>query len=123
QLEPVWPEKWPAERLAERRGEIGAAAFARAYRLVCVPEEEVPVRADWVRFWTEPAVYEAVVLAVDPAVSCRTGADRSALVTLGRTATNQIHCVEALARRVAAPELVGLIDDADRRHRPDVILF
>src|SRR5262249_54270866 len=48
-LEPVWPEKWPAERLAERRREIGAAAFARAYRLVDVPDEEVPVRAAWVR--------------------------------------------------------------------------
>jgi predicted phage terminase large subunit-like protein len=42
---------------------------------------------------------------------------------LGRTATNEIHCLEALARRVSTPELVGLLDDADRRHRPDVILF
>src|SRR5262249_54130662 len=51
-LEPVWPEKWPRERLGERRQEIGSVAFARAYRLVCIPDEEVPIRADWVRFWT-----------------------------------------------------------------------
>src|SRR5581483_4081058 len=35
----------------------------------------------------------------------------------------EIHVLEATARRVAAPELVGLIDDADRRWNPAVILF
>ncbi|HZT78760.1 MAG TPA: phage terminase large subunit, partial [Gemmataceae bacterium] len=64
-----------------------------------------------------------VVLSVDPAVSCREGADRSALVVLGRTPANEIHCLEAVARRVPAPELLDLIDALDRRWRPDVILF
>ena len=122
-LEPVWPEQWPRERLEERRGEIGATSFARGYRLVCVPEKDVPIRAEWVQFWTEPAAAERVVLAVDPAVSKESRADCSALVTLARTANNQVHCLEALARRVSAPDLVELIDDADRRHRPEVILF
>jgi predicted phage terminase large subunit-like protein len=122
-LEPVWPEKWPRERLAERRREVGEVSFARAYRLVCVPDDEVPIRAAWVRFWTEPVASEAVVLAVDPAVSAQARADASALVTLGRTAANEVRCLEAVARRVAAPELVQLIDEADRRWQPDVILF
>ena len=34
-----------------------------------------------------------------------------------------MHCLEAAARRVAAPELLGLIDELDRRWRPDVVLF
>src|SRR5207244_5775028 len=58
--------------------------------------------------------YEQTVLSVDPAVSSNPGADRTALVTLGKTATNQIHCLDALARRVSAPELMQLIDDDDR---------
>jgi predicted phage terminase large subunit-like protein len=128
-LEPVWPEKWPRERLAARKQEIGSLSFARAYRLVCIPEEEVPIRPGWIRFWNEPRMnadergYEQIVLSVDPAVSCKPDADRSALVTLGRTANNEIHCLEAIARRVAAPELLQLIDDADRRWQPDAILF
>jgi hypothetical protein len=98
-------------------------AFARAYRLVCVPDEEVPIRAAWVRFWTDPAPAEVTVLAVDPAVSAKARADASALVTLARTAANEVRCLEAVARRVPAPELVQLIDDADRRWQPDAILF
>ncbi|HTK73964.1 MAG TPA: hypothetical protein VL371_01835, partial [Gemmataceae bacterium] len=122
-LTPVWPEKWPRERLEQRRREIGAVAFARAYRLVCVPDEDVPIRAAWVRFWTESQPTESILLAVDPAVSTKARADASALVVLGRTMSNEIHCLEATARRVTAPELVELIDDADRRWRPDAILF
>jgi predicted phage terminase large subunit-like protein len=64
-----------------------------------------------------------VVLSVDPAVSVRRGSDCSALVVLGRTAANEVHCLEATARRVVVPELIALIDDADGRWRPDVILF
>src|SRR5262249_49812595 len=139
---PVWPEKWPAERLAARRREIGAAAFARAYRLVCIPDEDVPIKAAWVQFWTAPVghavslsgrrtdlgqadslPYEQVILSIDPAVSQKSDADQTALVTLGKTKNNEIHCLEAMARRVSTPELVNLIDDADGRWQPDVILF
>jgi predicted phage terminase large subunit-like protein len=63
-----------------------------------------------------------VVLAVDPAVCKKRTADASALVTLAKVG-GQVCCLEAIARRVAAPELVQLIDDAERRWRPDVILF
>lgn len=121
-LEPVWPEKWPRERLLARKAEIGAASFARGYRLVPIADEDTPIRREWVRFWTEPAEYEGVILSVDPAVTASAKADASALVVLGRVA-GSIHSLEAIARRVAAPELVTLIDDADRRWNPDVILF
>jgi predicted phage terminase large subunit-like protein len=122
-LEPVWPEKWPQEKLAERRQQIGSTAFARAYRLVAVPTGDVPIRPEWVKFWTEPAKYEFKVLSVDPALSAKESADASALVVLARTEENQVRCLEAAGRRVATPELVGLIDSVDRRWQPDVILF
>jgi predicted phage terminase large subunit-like protein len=122
-LEPVWPQKWPREKLAQRRQAIGATAFARAYRLVAVPDGDVPIRADWVRFWTEPAAREFRVLSVDPALSAKQSADASALVVLALTADNTVDCLEAAARRVAAPQLVELIDAADRCWHPDVILF
>jgi predicted phage terminase large subunit-like protein len=121
-LQPVWPEKWPTEKLQARRDEIGATAFARGYRLLPVADEETPIRGDWIRFWEREEDYEIVVLSVDPAVSTRAKADASALVVLGKTGA-AIHVLEATARRVAAPDLVALIDDFDRRWNPSVILF
>ena len=127
QLTPIWPEQWSRQRLADRRQEIGALAFARGYRLQYLSVEEAMLKPAWIRLWTDdsaqPAGYERVLLSVDPAVSTRASADCTALVTLGLSRTNEIHVLESLARRVAAPDLVTLIADAVTRHHPDVILF
>ncbi len=121
-LEPVWPEKWPTETLAERKREIGEAAFARGYRLTPIAETELLIRPEWVRVGTVPEACEFVVLSVDPATSVRASADRSAFVVLGRAGA-EVHCLHAVARRIAAPELVAQVDDLDRAWRPQVILF
>jgi len=123
---PVWPEKWPEERLRARLAEIGTASFARGYRLVPIAEDETPIHPAWIRFWNDDAEYDSLLLSVDPAVSVSAKADRSALVLLGRTAgagAPQIRVVACAARRVAAPDLVQLIDQFDRQHNPGVILF
>ena len=125
-FEPVWPAKWPAGRLQARKEEIGSASFARGYRLVPIAAEETPIRAAWVRFWSERADYDAVLLSVDPAVGTSAKADCSALVVLARTAAPgapEIRVLASAARRVAAPDLVGLIDAFDRAWNPAVILF
>jgi phage terminase large subunit-like protein len=121
-LEPVWPEKWPTDKLAERKREIGEAAFARGYRLTPIAESEILVRPEWVRTWTEPADRDFTLLAVDPATSARATADRTACVVLGRAGT-EIRCLAAIARRLAAPELVPFLDEMDRAWNPQVILF
>jgi len=146
-LRPVWPERWPRTRLQERRREIGAASFARGYRLLPLTPEVMKIRPEWVRYWEssrhaprdEPglvtrsvtATNEAglgspdlrVVLAIDPAVSTKPTADASALVVLARGADNAVRCLEAVARRLGMPDLVHLIDELDRRWEPEAILF
>jgi predicted phage terminase large subunit-like protein len=144
-FEPVWPRKWPAEKLRARKAAIGSASFARGYHLRPVAEDETPIRPAWVRFWSDPAECEQVILSVDPAVSRAASADRSALVVLGRVLANpererggatstpslalgvrpatEIHVLACSARRVMAPDLVSLIEEFDRQWNPAVILF
>jgi phage terminase large subunit-like protein len=121
-LEPVWPEKWPRSALAARKAEIGEVPFSRGYRLVPVADGVAPIRLDWVRFWDRPAEPDRVVLSVDPAVSTHMRADRSALVVLARCG-NDVHVLEAVARRVSTPDLIPLIGALDARWGPDTILF
>jgi len=123
-FEPIWAEKWSRERLMARKDEIGSASFARGYRLIPLADDDTPIRREWVRFWEQTADYQLRVLVVDPAVSTSARSDRSALVVLGKNAdSNEIHVLEATARRVIAPTLVALIEDCNQRWRPDVILF
>jgi predicted phage terminase large subunit-like protein len=122
-LTPLWPEKWPHAALAARQTEIGTAAFARGYQLTPIADDETAIRPQWVRYWTdEAAAFDQVVVAVDPALTAKPQADASAVVVLGKVGT-EVRCLEAIARRVTAPHLVDLIDDCDRRWKPDVILF
>lgn len=126
-LEPVWPQKWPRETLAERLREIGASSFARGYRLVPIDDGEVAIRREWVRFWEVElprSVFETVVISVDPAVSTKATADSSAIVVLAKLSdSGEIRVLEATARRVSTPDLVVLIDEVDRRWHADVIVF
>ena len=157
-FEPVWEEKWPRERLRQRKEEVGSLSFARGYLLQPVAGEETTIRPAWVRYWSAavPAAagetprlqYEQVILAVDPAVSTATSADRSAAggagedwanpdreegvemwVACGSTPTvgvrpaNEIHVLAARAARLAAPDLVALIDHLDHVWNPSVIVF
>jgi predicted phage terminase large subunit-like protein len=98
-------------------------AFARGYQLVCVPEDEAAIRPEWVKYWHAPAVYDRVVLAVDPAAGSKERNDRTAIIVLGQTAEGTVHCLEAVARRLAAPAVVGLITELDRRWHADRVLF
>jgi hypothetical protein len=65
EYEPVWPEKWSAERLRRRKDEIGSASFARGYHLRAVAEEDTLIRPGWVRYWHEPAGCDTVILSVE----------------------------------------------------------
>src|SRR5262249_33966471 len=117
-LEPVWPEHWPRERLAERRTEIGTTAFSRAYRLVCATDEETALRPAWFRTWHEPVPIARTILAVDPAASTALRADRTAIVVLGQTEDGIVRCLESTARRVSGPEMMRWLGEADRYWQP-----
>ena len=121
-LTPVWPERWPPAALAARRAEIGAVSFARGYRLVAVSDETQVIPLECIQYWEEPTTADRVILAVDPAFSTKSSADRSALVVLAKCGP-QIRCLAAVARRVAAPTLGTLIGALDAEYRPDAILF
>ena len=92
-------------------------SFARGYRLVCMPDE---ARADPGRVG---AVLDAE-LGREPRGGgawrwtrpCRASAraDASALVTLARTAANEVRCLEAIGPAGAGAGAGG----ADRRRRP-----
>ncbi|HVK14602.1 MAG TPA: hypothetical protein VM597_38040, partial [Gemmataceae bacterium] len=121
-LAPVWPERWPAAALAARRAEIGVVSFARGYRLVAVADDAQAIPLDAVQYWDGPTEADRVILAVDPAVSTKAAADRSALVVLAKCGA-QVRCLAAVARRVPAPMLGTLIAALDAEYGPAAILF
>ncbi len=121
--EPVWPEKWDVEALRRRKAEIGEGGYARGYRLVCINEEDSLIQPGWLQFHAETTpTFERTVLAIDPAVSVSAKADASALVFAGRRG-NTVFVMQAVGKRVSAPQLIDWIDEWNKLHEPDVILM
>ena len=124
-MEPVWAEKWSSEALAERRAAIGESSFARGYPLLTICENEISIRPEWIRYWSEEMAredFDAVILSVDPAVSAKSSADASALVVLGKLG-NEIRVLAAQSKRLTAPDLIGAVEAFDRTWQPEAILF
>ena len=83
-LEPVWPEKWPRERLAKRREQIGSREFDRAFRLIPLAGAWSTVPPDTISYWSGPPSLGdvAVFQGYDLATSLERG-DYFACVTVG----------------------------------------
>ena len=124
-LEPVWPEKWSARTLADRRAAIGESSFARGYRLLAIGADEVTIRPEWIRFWDDEIPrerFDRVLLSVDPALSAQATADATGLVVLGKIGA-EIRVLMARGVRVPTHRLLEILAGLDRGWQPDVILF
>lgn len=121
-FEPVWPERWPSDALRERAALIGPIAFNRGYRLIAISPEESMFAPEKVQFWTEPDDEDRRLIAIDPAVSTKAKADRTALVVLG-VRDQKVRCLDVQARRIGVPEMVELIAALDLHWHPGTILF
>jgi predicted phage terminase large subunit-like protein len=122
-FEPVWEAKWPAEALRRRAAEIGAASFARGFRLTPIAEDECPIRREWIQHYSDAATdYDRIILSVDPAVGAGPRADRTAVVALA-CRDGEVRILEATARRGPVAELAPRLSDAFCRFDPDAVLF
>ena len=84
-----WPQVWSAERLAERRKEIGSIKFNCLYLLDPSGLEGTLFKRDWLTFFDPTILTESYVrdfeyyMGVDPNVSDNIESDRLGIVTIG----------------------------------------
>lgn len=86
----LWPEKWPIEALHTREDEIGKRAFASEFQGKPMASDDSIFEREYFQPYEEAsAVFQKEkrqglysVLAVDPAISRRDGADYTAITTL-----------------------------------------
>jgi phage terminase large subunit-like protein len=128
ELEPVWPERWPREALEARLAEIGVISFARGYRLYPITDDVCSIPASSVQYWDgreEEAVLthaDQIVLSIDPAISTKRTADRTAFVVLAKCG-GEIRCIYSMALRVGLADAMKQIQSLDAVYKPQVILF
>lgn len=93
---PLWPQKWPLDKLKERRAEIGHLAFQSEFMNEPIISENPIFIREWFRpYEPESAVFKNDlskglhhVIAIDPAISKKETADYTAICTIGSTFDN-----------------------------------
>lgn len=114
--EALWPERYPRERLLEIKAKTPAYWYAALYDGDPIPEGGGIFKSAWCqRRWTQEREGAAIVcgderlqpsdmttfVVVDPAVSEKQSADRSAITTLGLTPKGKLLVLDIFAERVA----------------------
>ncbi len=117
--EPLFPERWSAAKLEERRTELGPIAFALQYQNDTGPADGSFFKPEWLhqRIGELPP-FATTVMGVDLALG---GADYLAAVVLGIASDGDWYVIEAPRARLDFSAQLELLARLARQHRPSVI--
>lgn len=135
---PRWPERWPLERIAKTRADMGPLEFARQMLCRARDDSESRFRMEWIErckangagrrmaagLEVVPAGYRTVT-GVDLAVQQHSGADLTCLFTIIVAPSHMGETREVLSiesGRWSGPEIVARIIDAHRRYKSLVVV-
>lgn len=120
-LEPLWPARWPLEKLNAERERIGSVAFEQEYMANPIDTSLRVFRPEWLRRCKPDDLAGKKLLkliAVDPATGASNG-DYFALWVGGvEQDSGRIYTLELTLERIGIVEQVRRIVDAFERHRP-----
>ena len=79
----IWEELWPTEKLKKLRNELGSYAFEAEYQNNPISLEDQPIKPHMLdcKVYGKPDI---TCMAIDPAISEKTGADYRAITVYGR---------------------------------------
>lgn len=100
--EPLWPDRWPAEKLLEIRAQIGEYSWASLYQGRPRPRGGVLFR-DVVTYQEPPRDGYRLAIGIDLAYTARTHADYSVAVVLASTA-EAAYVLDVIRGQWEAPE-------------------
>lgn len=120
---PLWPEKWPLDKLAARKAEIGEKRFRSEFMNDPIADSDVVFEKSDIDDNLVEVIPERkkldVVSAVDPASSKKDHADYTAIVTIGQDKdTGHIYVIEAKRGKWGIYETVTEIISTYQRFRP-----
>ena len=124
---PLWPEKWPLDKLEARKIEIGEKRFRSEFMNDPLADSDVVFEKKWI---DDNMVEEypdkkllTIYTAIDPASSKKDHADFTAIVTIGiENNTGHIYVLEAKRGKWGIYETVDEIISTFRRYKPRRIL-
>lgn len=123
----LWPGKFPTEESIKEfeKTIISPISWQREYLLRAVPDEYQVILREWFKFYDElpsdSSTYSCIIMGVDPAISERTKADFSAIVSglvVFKNNRQQLYILPNLVNiRLNAPDLLECVKAVYRENQ------
>jgi hypothetical protein len=133
--QPRWPQRWSLERIAEKRLELGPAEAARQLDVMTRNDADSRFKQEWIDvalqrgqgrtclgYLLNGPLGARVVHGVDLAVSKKSTADLSVIVTLLIHADKSRQILSIQSGRWSGPEIVSRIADTQRKFGGTVVV-
>jgi len=114
---PLWPERWPLERLLDKKDEIGSLNFAQEFLNEPLDEEGALFREEWIIWRTLEELPADLLICgfVDPSLGGSKTADYTAVLTVGRDPVEgHIYVLDAVLERLTPERLMDRVFDKYR---------
>lgn len=122
--EPIWPAAFTPETLDQILETQGPRIFSAQYMNNPTHEDARSFNPEWFRWFdalpTQPMV---TFLAVDPAISKKKHADRTAMVVVGVDADRNYYVLDARSNRWGVDELIDQLFELVRTWRPQKVVL
>ena len=98
---PLWPEKWPLDRLDKKKRQIGTMNFNQEF-LNDPKDEDGMFREGWIRYYYPEEIAGRrlrIYTYIDPSMENGAASDYKAIVTLGMDDDGVVYVLDAFIRR------------------------
>ena len=122
--EPLWPARWPLEKLLKKKDQLGSVAFAQEYLNRPMSDEDRLFREEWIEYYDDRDLPDNLFITagVDPATGKSTG-DYSAIVVVGKSRQGIIYVLETFIKKVSPQSFMEQLFDIYKRWKPKTIVF
>lgn len=114
----LWPEKFPAGLLENKKTELGTIAFDMQYQNDASASQGDIFRYDWVQYYEQLPQHYRVWQGVDLAISQKQTADYFAMVTIAVDENFNIYLLDSYRDRLTFQQQVNVITAKSRQFNP-----
>lgn len=119
---PLWPERWPLEKLEEKKRKMGTVMFNREYQNDPTGLQGQLLREEWIQYYDTPPEDLRVYQGLDLAISQSETADYTVCTTIGVTEEGEdVYVLDWYRARVDFPTQVRMVCELADRYQPLVI--
>lgn len=116
--EPLWPEQYSRDALANIRQTIGEREFTALYQQRPAALEGALFKRDWLQYKEPPRAGTRIAMGVDLALSSKNSADYTAIVVVARDEVGKVYVIDTVRERVDFPNALRLIRNMADKWNP-----